>query len=326
MVTVPKIPDFMAVYSSDLDSAGHDNGAESPIIGSTLAESDRQLGRLVQATKDVGIYGEVAWLLTSDHSMTSWDRTLIPQVLKTVTEAGYVLEIVTPGRSPASATEVIIFPNGMRIGDFTLRGNAATAEAKGEIKGALEGMEEIETVLDEPDLDRLRASEKLGDLVAEAKPPWGFALSEPEPGEERGLHSRLSEIELPLLLAGAGIRRGGAARGRGSHGRRPHHRAPAGRPAAGRRPGPRPHRVARHARAAGHLEHETEGGHHQARKQSQSRAAPRRRAGRLARPLRRDLRGPGPRECQGPAPGRRAGVRHRRRFPRLLGRPEQADL
>ncbi|MGI8858683.1 MAG: alkaline phosphatase family protein [Rubrobacteraceae bacterium] len=208
MVTVPKIPDFMAVYSSDLDGAGHENGAESPVVDATLAESDRQLGRLIQATKDVGIYGEVAWMLTSDHGMTSWDRTLMPQVLATITAAGYVPEIVTPGRSPAPETEVIIVPNGVRIGDFTLRGKAATPEAKQELRAALEGMAEIQRVFDDSDLDALRASEKLGDLVAEAKPPWGFVLSEPEPGQERGSHSSLSEIELPLLLAGAGVRRG----------------------------------------------------------------------------------------------------------------------
>lgn len=207
MVTVPKIPNFMAVYSSDLDDAGHNNGAESPIVDATLAESDRQLGRLVQATKDVGIYGEVAWLLTSDHGMTSWNKTLIPQVLATVTAAGYTPEIVTPGRSPRPETEVIIVPNGVRIGDFTLRGDAATPEAREKIKAALEEMTEIERVFDEPDLDALHASEKLGDLVAEARPPWGFALSEPEPGQFRGSHSSLSEIELPLLLAGAGVRR-----------------------------------------------------------------------------------------------------------------------
>ncbi len=207
MVTVPKIPDFLAVYSSDLDGAGHENGAESPVVDATLAESDRQLGRLVQATKDVGIYGEVAWLLTSDHGMTSWNKTLIPQVLTTVTAAGYIPEIVTPGRSPRPETEVIIVPNGVRIGDFTLRGDAATPEVREKIKAALEGMAEIERVLDEPDLDALQASEKLGDLVAEARPPWGFALSEPDAGEFRGSHSSLSEIELPLLLAGAGIHR-----------------------------------------------------------------------------------------------------------------------
>lgn len=208
MVTVPKIPDFLAVYSSDLDSVGHQNGAESPVVDATLAESDRQLGRLVQATKDVGIYGEVAWLLTSDHGMTSWNRTLIPQVLATVTSAGYVPEIVTPGRSPAPETEVIIVPNGVRIGDFTLRGDAATPEAKQKIKTALEGMQEIERVLVESDLDALHASDKLGDLVVEARPPWGFALSEPESGEFRGSHSSLAEIQVPLLLAGAGVRRG----------------------------------------------------------------------------------------------------------------------
>lgn len=207
-VTVPKIPDFLAVYSSDLDDAGHNNGAESPVVDATLAESDRQLGRLVQATKDIGIYGEVAWLLTSDHGMTSWNKTLIPQVLATITAAGYTPEIVTPGRSPKPETEVIIVPNGVRIGDFTLRGDAATPGAKEKIKAALEGMAEIERVFDDADLDALHASEKLGDLVAEARPPWGFALSEPEPGKERGSHSSLSEIELPLLLAGAGVRRG----------------------------------------------------------------------------------------------------------------------
>lgn len=206
-VTVPKIPDFLAVYSSDLDDAGHNNGAESPVVDATLAESDRQLGRLVQATKDIGIYGEVAWLLTSDHGMTSWNKTLIPQVLATITAAGYTPEIVTPGRSPKPETEVIIVPNGVRIGDFTLRGDAATPGAKEKIKAALEGMAEIERVFDDADLDALHASEKLGDLVAEARPPWGFALSEPEPGKERGSHSSLSEIELPLLLAGAGVRR-----------------------------------------------------------------------------------------------------------------------
>lgn len=122
VVTVPKVPDFLAVYSSDLDGLGHREGPESPNIGPLLAKHDRQLGRLVQATKDVGIYGETAFLLTADHGMTGWNRTLIPEVLATVSAAGYTPEIVTPGNSPKPSTEVIIVPNSVRIGDFSLRG------------------------------------------------------------------------------------------------------------------------------------------------------------------------------------------------------------
>src|SRR5918996_6246948 len=46
MVTVPKIPDFLAIYGPDLDAFGHAEGAESPNLGPLLAELDRQLGRL----------------------------------------------------------------------------------------------------------------------------------------------------------------------------------------------------------------------------------------------------------------------------------------
>lgn len=207
MVTVPRIPDFLAVYSSDLDGLGHQQGAESPNIGPLLAEHDRQLGRLIQATKDVGIYGATAWLLTSDHGMSTWTRSLIPAVLAAITAAGYQPEIVTPGRSPLASTEVIIVPNSVRIGDITLRGRAATPEGQARVEAALAALPQITQVLDQADLAALHASPKLGDLVAEAAPPWGFALSEPAVGAFRGSHGSRQEIQVPLLLAGAGIRR-----------------------------------------------------------------------------------------------------------------------
>ncbi len=60
VMTVPKVLDFMAVYGSDLDDLGHSEGAESLNIGPLLAELDWQLGRLIQAAIDVGIYEETA--------------------------------------------------------------------------------------------------------------------------------------------------------------------------------------------------------------------------------------------------------------------------
>jgi arylsulfatase A-like enzyme len=205
MLTVPKRPDFMAVYGSDLDDLGHKEGAESPNIGPLLAELDRQLGRLIQATIDVGIYEETAWLVTSDHGMTTCSLTLLAEVYAVITGAGYKPEFVTPGNSPRDTTEVIIVPNGVRLGDFTLRGRAATSKGRERVQAVLEDLPQIAQVFDKSDLAVLRASDKLGDLVAEARVPWGFGLSE---GGVDGAHGSLLEIKVPLVLAGAGIRAG----------------------------------------------------------------------------------------------------------------------
>jgi predicted AlkP superfamily pyrophosphatase or phosphodiesterase len=211
-VTVPKIPDFLAVYSSDLDGTGHNEGPDSPTITTLLAEHDYQLGRLIQATKDVGIYPDTTFILTSDHGMTAWNRTLIPDVLQALDDAGYHAEIVTPGNTPATDTEVIIVPNSVRVGHVTLRGRAAERPDRLKIKATLGRLRQVSRVLDRADLDRLHASEKLGDLAVEAKPPWGFALNEPPAGQWRGSHGSLAEIKVPLFLAGAGIRPGARPR------------------------------------------------------------------------------------------------------------------
>ncbi|WP_187415133.1 alkaline phosphatase family protein [Nonomuraea sp. PA05] len=213
-VTVPRIPDLLAVYSSDLDGLGHQEGPGSSGIGPLLAEHDRQLGRLIQATQDVGIFQDTAFLLTSDHGMTAWNRTLLPQVVEAVQALGHSVEIVPSGSAPAAGTEVVIVPNAVRLGDITLRGTAAGPAARRRIKAALRGLPEISRVLDEPALRALHAGDKLGDLVAEARPPYGFALDPPD-GQWRGAHGSLAEAGVPLLLSGAGIRPGLRPRGAG---------------------------------------------------------------------------------------------------------------
>jgi arylsulfatase A-like enzyme len=203
-VTVPKIPDFLAVYCSDVDGLGHNEGPNSPNLPPLLTEMDRQLGRLVQATKDVGSYGETAFILTSDHGMTAWTRTLQPQVLKAVADLGYHPEIVTSGTSPKPETDVIIVPF-IRTGTVALRGAATTEEARRAIVQALQQLPEVDRVLGRDDLRALHASEKEGDLVIEAKPPWAFATGDLPDGKEQGSHASLAEIEVPLVLSGKGF-------------------------------------------------------------------------------------------------------------------------
>ena len=207
MVTVPKIPDFLAVYGVDLDAFGHAEGAEGPNMGPLLSELDRQLGRLVQATKEVGIYEQTAFLLTSDHGMTSWDRSLAEE-LASISVLGQHPEIAHPGRPVSPDAEIVIVPSAGRVADITLRGRAATPEGGKEVRTALAELPQISRVLDAADLQALHTSDKLGDLVIEARAPWGFKPPEPGEGTSRGAHGSTCEMRVPLLIAGAGIRVG----------------------------------------------------------------------------------------------------------------------
>ena len=211
MVTVPKIPDFLAVYGADLDAFGHAEGAESPNLGPLLAELDRQLGRLVRATKEVGIYERTAFFLTSDHGMTTWNRSLTEQ-LATTKISGHRPEILPPGSQPSPGAEIIVVTAG-RIADVTLRGWAATPRGREEVRTVLEGLPHVSRVLDTADLEALHASDKLGDFVLEAEAPWGFGDQE-EPGEGafRGGHGSTREMRVPLLLSGVGVRTGALPR------------------------------------------------------------------------------------------------------------------
>jgi predicted AlkP superfamily pyrophosphatase or phosphodiesterase len=207
MVTLPKIPDFLAVYGVDLDTFGHAEGAEGPNIGPLLAELDRQLGRLVRATKEVGIYEQTAFLLTSDHGMTTWEHSLAEE-LASVSALGQNPEIVLTGRPVSPNAEIVIVPSAGRIADVTLRGRAATPEGREEVRAALASLPQISRVLGAAEQEILHTSDKLGDFVIEAKAPWGFKLPEPKEGTSRGAHGSAREMRVPLLIAGAGVRVG----------------------------------------------------------------------------------------------------------------------
>jgi len=213
MVAVPKIPDFLAVYSADLDAFGHAEGAESPNLGPLLAELDRQLGRLVRATREVGVYERTAFILTSDHGMTTWDRSLT-QRLAATTILGRRPEILPPGRPPSPEAEIIVVTAG-RIADVTLRGRAATPQGREDVRTVLERLPHLSRVLDAADFEALHASDKLGDFVLEVEAPWGFGDQEPGEGASRGGHGSTGEMRVPFLISGAGVRMGAVPRNAG---------------------------------------------------------------------------------------------------------------
>jgi predicted AlkP superfamily pyrophosphatase or phosphodiesterase len=211
-VKVPEIPRFLAIYGSDLDDLGQVEGPDGPNVAPLLAEMDRQLGRLVRATRDASVSDRTAFIVTGDHGMTSWQRDLTPNILAAIAAAGYVPEVVTPGDAPERDTEIVVIPSAGRIANVVIRGRAATPPGQQRVRAALEGVPRVAKVLNQTDLKELRASEKLDGILVEAEEPWGFAPPGESGGGTRGAHGSTQEMRVPLLLSGTGFRRGAIPR------------------------------------------------------------------------------------------------------------------
>lgn len=62
-----KRPNFAAFCYDGIDHAGHESGHDTPAYYDAIARADRYVGRIVQATKDAGIFENTIFIITSDH-------------------------------------------------------------------------------------------------------------------------------------------------------------------------------------------------------------------------------------------------------------------
>lgn len=62
-----KRPTLFAMCFDNPDHVGHTAGHDTPEYYSKLKELDAYIGRIVQATKDAGIYNETIFIVTADH-------------------------------------------------------------------------------------------------------------------------------------------------------------------------------------------------------------------------------------------------------------------
>ncbi|TWH31558.1 alkaline phosphatase family protein [Isoptericola variabilis] len=72
---------MLAVYCDTLDALGHAGGDAHPDIPAALEMIDAQLGRIVEATQDAGIYGRTAFVVMGDHGMTTFDKGFADEAL-----------------------------------------------------------------------------------------------------------------------------------------------------------------------------------------------------------------------------------------------------
>ncbi len=60
-------PAFIAICNDQLDHTGHGEGHDTPAYYDCLARVDRQIGIIMQAVKDAGMWDNTIFILTADH-------------------------------------------------------------------------------------------------------------------------------------------------------------------------------------------------------------------------------------------------------------------
>lgn len=186
-VTAPRIPDLMLTYCDTLDAIGHEGGDVDTRIPAALQMIDQQLGRLVQAAKDAGIYGRTTFVITGDHGMTTFYQGAAPELLAAISGAGYQAEILANGQSPKPETDAVIVVGG--LGDLTLVGEAAKdPTALSRIRDAVERLPQVSAVYDKQAQKQMHMSPLHGDLLIEPTPGWSLGNKRTTPAGRHGRH------------------------------------------------------------------------------------------------------------------------------------------
>ena len=60
-------PDFLFVHLDDVDHVGHHDGHKTPEFYKAVGQVDQQIGQIIQATKEAGIYDETVFIVSADH-------------------------------------------------------------------------------------------------------------------------------------------------------------------------------------------------------------------------------------------------------------------
>ena len=87
-------PDVMLVHNCILDTARHRYGVFSEGLRQALDKADEQLGDVIAAMEDAGVYEQTNFVILSDHGQMNYQRSLRPNVL--LAQAGF-LEVAPDG-------------------------------------------------------------------------------------------------------------------------------------------------------------------------------------------------------------------------------------
>ncbi|MCU6708628.1 alkaline phosphatase family protein [Paenibacillus sp. J5C_2022] len=225
-MTMPDVPRFLAIYGDDIDSVGHnehdtrDDEVVSPSIpehndamARTVSRMDADLGRLVQALKDRGIYDKTTIFLTTDHGMIMYGAdsadaqepvppatSSLPDLLGTIAEIGTetrgsqfkVESLYKEGEGAQPDTEIVVTSVGLQAQIKYLI--PLENEVKQRIIEEVQKKEYYGTHLLKEELMRRGAPAHFADVLISPKAPYNFKTGDPSQVRTvRGQHDSLDE-------------------------------------------------------------------------------------------------------------------------------------
>lgn len=242
-VTFAEVPKFLSIYGDEIDGAGHneENVRDVSIVShsreelmrsmaSTVIHMDRELGRLVQALKDRGIYEKTTIFLTADHGMSLLGAddeasaaasppalSSLPELEAVIANAGYayrgepfkVETVFQEGRGAKADTEIVITTVGLQAQIKFLIPLEKVA-----VHQIIEDVMEKEFYgahLFQEELIKRGAPAHFADLLISPKPPYNFKTGDPNRVRViRGQHDSLDESSQHIftMISGEAVQKG----------------------------------------------------------------------------------------------------------------------
>lgn len=206
-------PHFIAVYANHLDETGHDYGPTHQRVIDKLEAMDRSLGRLLAEMEGLGVLNETTLVIVGDHGMTEARVSLRNAVSRALALEGYIIDWVASGGGSASLLSEIVAVSPGRSAFMYFKGRNMGSNQPQRPFTEAEQADVIDILLNVPGVARVLSREELdamgvhplqGDFVIETEPPYAFFPSTTP--DMRGTHSSTTEMFVPLILYGAGIK------------------------------------------------------------------------------------------------------------------------
>lgn len=207
-------PNLMLIHLIELDGVHHRNGPRTkPAIEATERE-DAYIGRIVEATRQAGIFDKTTFFVVSDHGFAKIDKKFSPNVA--LAKEGL---ITVDANGKATAWKAAAWPAGGSCAIVLKDPNDKETEAKVNAifsKWAKQAGSPIKQVVSRKELRRMKAIPQAV-LMLEAAP--GFSSDDMLTGPEvhaseetyQGTHGYLPtnpEMRASLIVYGAGARSG----------------------------------------------------------------------------------------------------------------------